>query len=231
MATNSGKKARRNATNGNNGFASTFKGVYPLNYIQETYQEAIRNNDIIWGIGPAGTGKTFLAASYAAEELFYKRVEKVILTRPNEEVGRGLGFLPGDIDEKYQPYLAPFESTFIKALGKGYYEYALKEKQIDPKPLGFMRGATFENCIVLVDEVQNMTKEEFKMILSRIGKNCKMIFSGDPDQKDIKNSGLDDALKRVQGIPGIEVVHFMVDDIVRSKLCKQIIVAYSDKFI
>ena len=227
MAISSGKKARR-AARENTDYATTFKEVHPLNYIQETYLEAIENNDIIFGMGPAGTGKTFLAASYAAKQLFYKRINKIILTRPNIEVGRGLGFLPGELDEKYLPYLAPFESTFIKALGPGFYKHALESKNIDPKPLGFMRGATFENCICLVDEVQNMTKEEFKMILSRIGKNCKMIFSGDLSQADIKNSGLQDAINRIEHINGVEIVNFIEDDIVRSKMCKSIIMAYKD---
>jgi phosphate starvation-inducible PhoH-like protein len=142
------------------------------------------------------------------------------------ETGRGLGFLPGTLEEKYAPYLDPFESVFINTLGKGFYEYALKNKSIDPKPLGFMRGATFENAILLLDEVQNCTKDELKMVLSRIGKNCKMILSGDPSQVDINNSGLEDATKRLANIEGVEVVHFLDSDIVRSKLCKQVIMAY-----
>ena len=109
-----------------------FKEVHPLNYIQGEYLDAIRHNDIVFGIGSAGTGKTFIAASYAASELFHRRVQKIILTRPNIETGRGLGFLPGSIDEKYAPYLLPFDAIFSKALGKGFYEYALKNKDICP---------------------------------------------------------------------------------------------------
>lgn len=204
----------------------TFKEVHPLNYIQGEYLDAITHNDIIFGIGSAGTGKTFIAASYAASELFHRRINKVILTRPNIETGRGLGFLPGTIEEKYAPYLLPFDAIFTKALGKGFYEYALKSKTIEPTPLGFLRGMTFDNCIVLVDEAQNCTREEMKMMLSRIGKNCKMIFSGDTEQADIPNSGLDDAVDRLEGIPGIEVIEFLDEDIVRSNMCKQIIMAY-----
>ena len=204
----------------------SFKEVQPLNYIQGEYLDAIRHNDIVFGIGSAGTGKTFIAASYAASELFHRRVQKIILTRPNIETGRGLGFLPGSIDEKYAPYLLPFDAIFSKALGKGFYEYALKNKDIEPTPLGFLRGSTFENCIVLVDEAQNCTKEELKMLLSRIGRNCKMIISGDTEQSDIDYSGLEDAVDRLEGIPGIEIVEFLDEDIVRSKMCKQIIMAY-----
>lgn len=227
MATNTGKKARR-AANEPKDYATTFKKVHPLNYIQETYVEAIEDNDIIFGVGSAGTGKTYLAAAYAAEQLFYKKIDKIVITRPNVETGRSLGHLPGELDEKFLPYLDPFAGAFTKTLGGGFYQYCLKEKVIEPKPLGFMRGATFENCIVLVDEVQNITKAEFKMILSRIGRNCKMILSGDPDQVDIKDSGLLDAINRLEHIEGVEVVRFLDSDIVRSKLCKSVIIAYKN---
>ena len=206
----------------------TFKEVEPLNFIQGEYLEAIRHNDIIFGIGSAGTGKTYIAASYAASELFHRKVSKIILTRPNVETGRGLGFLPGTLEEKYAPYLLPFDAIFSKALGKGFYEYALKNKDIEPTPLGFLRGTTFENCIVLLDEAQNCTKEEMKMLLSRIGKNCKMIISGDTEQADIEYSGLDDAVSRLTDISGIEIIEFLDEDIVRSNMCKQIIMAYRD---
>ena len=203
-----------------------FKEVQPLNFIQAEYLEAIKSNQIIFGVGSAGTGKTYIAASYAASELFYKRVDKIILTRPNVETGRGLGFLPGTLEEKYLPYLAPFDAIFTKTLGKGFYEYALKSKDIEPIPLGFLRGTTFENCIVLVDECQQMEASEFKMMLSRIGKNCKMVFSGDSEQSDINDSGLEDALDRLEGIEGIEIIEFLDEDIVRSKMCAAVIRAY-----
>lgn len=222
----SGKKARRAANTPNNPVEFGFQEVKPLNYIQHEYLRAIHENQIIFGVGSAGTGKTYIAATYAASELFHRRIEKIILTRPNVETGRGLGFLPGTLEEKYAPYLEPFDQVFQRSLGKGFYEYALKNKNIDPKPLGFMRGATFDNCIVLLDEAQNATKEEMKMLLSRIGRNCKMIISGDVDQSDIENSGLSDAVKRLENIEGIEIVRFMDEDIVRSKMCKQIIMAY-----
>jgi phosphate starvation-inducible PhoH-like protein len=225
MANSSGKKARRSQTQVNP-IEFGFKDVKPLNFIQGEYLEAIKNSEIIFGIGSAGTGKTFVAASYAAGELFHRRIQKIILTRPNVETGRGLGFLPGELEEKYAPYLDPFDQVFKRTLGAGFYEYALKSKTIEPKPLGFMRGASFENAIILVDEVQNMTKTEFKMLLSRIGKNCKVILSGDPDQTDIEDSGLEDAVRRLTGIPGIEMIRFLDEDIVRSKMCKQIIMAY-----
>jgi len=231
MANNSGKKARRAVHQGSdNSFLTKteFKEVKPLNYIQETYLNAIKTSEIVFGIGSAGTGKTYVAASYAASELFHRRVDKIILTRPNVETGRGLGFLPGTLEEKYEPYLDPFDQVFSRSLGKGFYEYALKSKAIEPRPLGFMRGATFDNAIVLVDEAQNATKMELKMLLSRIGRNTKMIISGDDDQSDIPDSGLMDAVNRLEGIGGIEVVRFLESDIVRSKMCKSIILAYKN---
>lgn len=241
MSTNSGKKARKKQQQkqydhdeqqpdlfpeGNH--AHGFVAIKPLNFIQGEYLEAIKNNEVIFGIGSAGTGKTFVAANYAAEQLYHKKIDKIILTRPNVETGRGLGFLPGELDEKYAPYLEPFTQVFKRALGPGFFEYSLKAKNIDPKPLGFMRGASFDNAVILVDEVQNMTKTEFKMLLSRIGKNCKVILSGDPEQCDIQDSGLLDAVRRLERVPGIEVVRFLDEDIVRSKMCKAVILAYKD---
>lgn len=233
MATSSGKKARRAAQQQKTQQPEAtkpvgFTEVRALNEIQQDYLDAINENDVIFGVGSAGTGKTFVAASYAASQLFHRKINKIILTRPNVETGRGLGFLPGELEEKYAPYLDPFDQVFKKCLGAGFYEYALKTKAIEPKPLGFMRGASFENAIILVDEVQNMNKTEFKMLLTRVGKNCKIILSGDPDQCDISDSGLKDAIYRLEYLDGIEVVRFMDEDIVRSKMCKQIIIAYKD---
>lgn len=222
---NSGKKARRG--NSEEPVAYNIKEVKPLNYIQEVYLNAIKTNQVVFGIGSPGTGKTYIAAAYAAIELFYRRTSKIILTRPNIETGRGLGFLPGTLEEKYAPYLEPFDSVFTKILGAGFYEHALKSKAIEPRPLGFMRGSTFEDCIVLVDEAQQATSDELKMLLTRIGRDCRMILSGDPDQSDIaKDSGLEDAANRLEHIDGIEIVEFIDSDIVRSKMCKDIIMAY-----
>jgi phosphate starvation-inducible PhoH-like protein len=226
----SGKKVRRSVHNQETGqnYVHTFNEVAPLNYIQGEYLQAIKTSDIIFGIGSAGTGKTFIAASYAAGLLFQRKIQKIILTRPTVETGRGMGFLPGELDEKYAPYLQPFESVFTRTLGKSFYEYAVKSKAIDPKPIGFMRGSSFDDCVILADEAQNLTKTELKMLLSRIGKNCKIVLSGDPKQTDIQDSGLLDAVKRLESLQGIEVVRFRDEDIVRSAMCKQVILAYND---
>lgn len=230
MATQSGKRARNThppETN-KNPIEHGFKEVKPLNEIQSVYLDAIRNNDIVFGIGSAGTGKTYVAASYAAGQLFHRKISKIILTRPNVETGRGLGFLPGKLDDKYAPYLQPFDSVFTRTLGAGFYQYALKSRDIDPKPIGFMRGMSFDYAVILVDEAQNLTKTELKMLLSRVGKNCKVILSGDPKQVDIMDSGLEDAVQRLGKLPGVQVVKFEDDDIVRSKMCKQVILAYNN---
>lgn len=226
----SGKKVRRNVHNqeSNSNYVHTFNEVAPLNYIQGEYLQAIKSSDIIFGIGSAGTGKTFIAASYAAGLLFQRKIQKIILTRPTVETGRGMGFLPGELDEKYAPYLQPFESVFTRTLGKSFYQYAVKSKAIDPKPIGFMRGSSFDDCVILADEAQNLTKTELKMLLSRIGKNCKIVLSGDPKQTDISDSGLLDAVARLENLSGIEVVRFRDEDIVRSAMCKQVILAYNN---
>lgn len=203
--------------------------IKTLNFAQDTYLNAIKSKNIIFGAGPAGTGKTYVATSYAALQLLNKKVDKIILTRPNVEVGRSLGFLPGSLEEKYAPYLEPFSYILKQRLGEGFYDYCLKTKTIDPRPLGFMRGSNFENVIVLVDECQNMTKIEFRMLLSRIGNNTKIILSGDLEQMDIPDSGMLDAIERLERVTGIEVCRFLDADIVRSVMCKKIICAYREK--
>lgn len=203
-----------------------FDSIQPKNMAQQIYLEAIERSDVVFGIGSAGTGKTYVAASYAAEKLYYRETSKIIVTRPNVEASRSLGFLPGELEEKYAPYLEPFEGVFIRAFGKSLYELFKKRGQIDPRPLGFMRGATFDDAVVLVDECQNMTEKEFKLLLTRIGHNSKVIFSGDSRQVDIPDSGLMSTIQRLQYIPSIEVVEFYPSDIVRSDLCKQIILEY-----
>lgn len=226
MATSTGKRNRRKQEE----HVSSFEPVIPKNYAQQTYLEAIASNDIVFGTGSAGTGKTFIATMYAAEKLFFKDIDKIILTRPNVEAGPSLGFLPGELEEKYAPYLEPFADVLKMALGASFYDYCIKTKKIEPIPLGFMRGRTFDNAIVLVDESQNIDAKCMEMILSRIGENCKMIFSGDTKQKDINGTaGIADAIRVLEGVRGVEVVRFLPDDIVRSEMCKKIIKAYDNR--
>ena len=228
---NSGKaprKARNNTDNEHGIMDYGFSEAKALNFAQGQYIDSIKTNNIVFGIGSAGTGKTYLAANYAAKLLFHKQVEKIVITRPNVESGPSMGHLPGELSEKYAPYLEPFNDCFRKFLGKSFYEYCLKTTAIEPIPLGFMRGRSFDDAVILADEMQNASSSELKMFLSRIGKNCKIIISGDPKQTDINNSGLMDAVNRLHSIKGVDVVHFLDSDIVRSNLCKQIILAYNN---
>lgn len=221
----SGKRARRE--NSTTITQSSFIPIQPKTTNQEKYLQAIRHNSLIFATGPAGTGKSYIATAYAAEALYYRKIEKVYLTRPAVEAEEKLGFLPGDLDEKYSPYIAPFRDILEEKLGKTFVDYLIKTKQIEPVPIGFMRGRTFKNCIVLIDEAQNTTSEQMKLILTRLGENCKCIVDGDLQQKDISSiSGLEDALKRLQHLPLVKMIKFQRSDIVRSGLCQQIVEAY-----
>jgi phosphate starvation-inducible PhoH-like protein len=206
-----------------------FEPVIPKNYAQTAYLESIRNNQITFAVGPAGTGKSYIATAFAAEQLYYKRIDKLIVTRPAVEAEESLGAMPGDLNEKYAPYLAPIRDILDDLLGKSFVEYCIKVGTIEAVPLGFMRGRSFKDALVLFDESQNATPKQMKLLLSRIGENCKMIIDGDITQKDIRgDSGLEDAIKRLDRVQGIDVVRFVNNDIVRSGLCRKIIQAYED---
>lgn len=199
----------------------------PKNEAQARYMHAIESADVVFAVGPAGTGKTYIAGTYAAQELLAKRVERIIITRPNVEVGTGMGFLPGELEEKYAPFLAPFKEVVIGVMGRTHYEYALKVENISPQPLAYMRGATFRDAIVILDEAQNCTPAEMKMFLTRIGENCTVIVDGDTEQCDLVGpSGLNDALNRLQDVPGVAIVEFEEEDIVRSGIVRDILKAY-----
>lgn len=197
---------------------------------QQRYRNAIQSADLIFAVGPAGTGKTYMPVALAAEALMAKQIGKIIVTRPAVEAGEELGFLPGELDEKYEPYLAPVRQIFMERMGKGPMEYALKAKRIEPIPIGFMRGMTFKDCWVLVDEAQNLTPKQMKLLLTRIGENCKVIVAGDTDQVDIQGpSGLADAVRRTHWIKQARTIKFTEDDVVRSGLVKDILRAYANE--
>jgi phosphate starvation-inducible PhoH-like protein len=199
-----------------------------MNKTQQQYINAIRANVITFGIGPAGVGKTYIAASYAADLLEEKLIDSVILTRPNVEASsKGFGFLPGDLGEKFAPYMEPLLSVLEERLGKSYTDLLVKRGQIKLKPLEFMRGSTFKNSLCILDEAQNTTPSQMKLFLSRIGDDCKVIIDGDIAQTDIRGlSGLADAVDRLYDVDKIGIVEFGIDDIVRSEMCKQIILRY-----
>lgn len=194
---------------------------------QKKYITAISSSVLTFGIGFAGVGKTYLAAALAASALDEKHTQKIILTRPAVEAGEKLGFLPGEKSDKYEPYIAPFRDVLNERLGKSYVESLIKNGHIEPRPLAYMRGSTFSNAWVILDEAQNTTPAQMKMFLTRIGSNCTVIVNGDESQKDIIGiSGLTDAISRLSFIPSIRVVRFDHSDIIRSSLVAEIAQAY-----
>lgn len=194
---------------------------------QERYIQAVKHFTLTFATGPAGTGKTWLAAALAAQALEAKETERIVITRPAIEAGENLGFLPGELEEKFDPYLQPFRDVLIQRLGKGAFEYHLRVGNIEAVPLAYMRGRTFKNAWVILDEAQNTTPTQMKMFLTRIGEDCKVIVNGDVRQQDIRGeSGLVDAVRRVSFIPAVKVVEFGRSDVVRSGLVQEIVEAY-----
>lgn len=204
--------------------AKTFKA---LNESQEIYVNKINNNTLTFCIGPAGTGKTWCAAMAAATAFKDKSVDKIIITRPLVEAGEKVGFLPGDLNEKIGPYVAPFVDALSRIMGSGQVEALIEHQKIVFLPLAFMRGHSWNNAFVVLDEAQNVTKSQMKLFLTRIGKGTKVIVDGDISQKDINVFGLEDALERLARVKGVAVHQFSEKDIVRSGIVVDIIKAYS----
>lgn len=205
--------------------------ITPLTEAQRLYDNAIRTSDIILSTGPAGTGKTWFAAMRAAEALANREIERIVVTRPAVAAEEELGFLPGDLDEKNAPYFRPVRDALEEFFGTGHLEYLLKSGTIEARPLGLLRGSTIKNTWLIADEMQNATKGQTKMLLTRIGPNSKFIINGDPSQCDLPNktnSGLYDAVKRLRGVKGISFVHFTRDDIVRHGIVQAIVDRYSE---
>jgi len=204
------------------------KTLVPMNGVQNNYLQSMQNNVITFAIGSAGTGKTYMAAAYAAELLTSGAIENLIITRPNIEAGRSLGFLPGTIEEKYAPYLEGVLEVLYERLGRSQTDYMVKRGIIKFKPLGFLRGVTFKNSFIILDEAQNCEVSEMKLFLTRIGEDCKVIIDGDIRQCDLKHgmSGLQDAVQRLYGIKKIGLIEFRNSDCIRSPMCKAILEAY-----
>jgi phosphate starvation-inducible PhoH-like protein len=208
------------------------KQITPKTLVQKIYVESIKNNTITFGIGPAGTGKTYLAIAMALSYFTFNKVGKVILTRPAVEAGERLGFLPGNITEKVNPYLRPLYDALNDILGVENVLRLIEKGFVEIAPLAFMRGRTLNDSFIILDEAQNTTSEQMKMFLTRLGFNSKAVITGDITQIDLPNnirSGLVEAEKLLKDIKGIAVVKFSKSDVVRHKIVKDIIKAYESK--
>jgi phosphate starvation-inducible PhoH-like protein len=196
---------------------------------QRSYVESIQKHDIVFGIGPAGTGKTYLAVAMAVAALKKEQVSRIVLTRPAVEAGEALGFLPGDLQEKITPYLRPLYDALRDMLDPEEIERAMSRQTIEVAPLAYMRGRTLSNAFVILDEAQNTTTEQMFMLLTRIGQNSKCVVTGDVTQIDLpsnKRSGLVEALQALKNVPGIAMNYFSERDVVRHELVRAIINAY-----
>lgn len=196
---------------------------------QKKYVEAIEKNAVVFGIGPAGTGKTYLAVAKAVATFKAKKAEKIILTRPAVEAGENLGFLPGDLQEKVDPYLRPLYDALQEMFGAEQYEKLMERGVIEVAPLAYMRGRTLDDSFIILDEAQNTTCEQMKMFLTRLGFNSKMVITGDITQIDLpdgRRSGLKDAMRVLRNVDDISVFRFTEKDVVRHRLVQDIIRAY-----
>ena len=205
------------------------KVLAPKTVTQRRYLESIERNDLVFGIGPAGTGKTYLAVAMAIQALISKKVTRIILTRPAVEAGEKLGFLPGSLQEKIDPYLRPLYDALYDMLDAEKVEKLLERASIEVAPLAFMRGRTLNDSFIILDEAQNTTAEQMKMLLTRQGFNSKVVVTGDLTQIDLpsgRRSGLLDAAEILQGVEGISFVHFDERDVVRHSLVQRIVRAY-----
>lgn len=205
------------------------KPVKPKTLGQKKYVEAIRKNTIVLGAGPAGTGKTYLAVAMAVTAFHAKEVNRIILTRPAVEAGEKLGFLPGDLQQKVDPYLRPLYDALFDMLGAEAFARYQERGSIEVAPLAYMRGRTLDDSFIILDEAQNTTREQMKMFLTRLGFNSKMVVTGDVTQIDLpdgKRSGLTDAMRILRNVPDISINTFTEKDVVRHKLVQDIIKAY-----
>ena len=205
------------------------KVIRPKTIGQRKYIDAIRDNTLVFSVGPAGTGKTYLAMAAAVEALTTGAVRRIILTRPAVEAGERLGFLPGDVEAKINPYLRPLYDAMYDMLGPEDVARFMERGDIEIAPLAYMRGRTLNDALVILDEAQNTSRAQMKMFLTRLGFNSKMIITGDVTQVDLpsdKGSGLDDARRILRNVPDIAVVHLTSADVVRHRIVAAVIEAY-----
>jgi phosphate starvation-inducible PhoH-like protein len=217
---------------GNTVINTPLKKVAPRSVQQHVYVNALRNNALVFGVGPAGTGKTYLATALAVNMLMSKQVKRIILTRPVVEAGENLGFLPGTLEEKVDPYLRPFFDAMNDMMGAEKVKMLMEQQVIEIAPLAYMRGRTITDAYIMLDEAQNTTSTQMKMFLTRLGENSRMVVTGDPTQIDLKRgvrSGLKDALAVLEGLGEIEVIRFTEADVVRHDLVARIVRAYDER--
>ena len=210
------------------------KSVIARSEKQSDYIKALKENDIVMSLGPAGTGKSFLAVSVAVTLLMEKKVDRVILSRPAVEAGEKLGFLPGDMKEKVDPYLRPLYDALYELFGADKIDKKIENGEIEIAPLAFMRGRTLKNCFAILDEAQNATETQIKMFLTRIGENSKLVVNGDPSQIDLMNksqSGLIKSRNILKDLNEIKIIEFDHNDVVRHPLVSKIIRAYQKKIV
>src|SRR5690554_6127515 len=211
--------------------ANNGKPVFPKTFNQKDYLEKMEKYDLVFGVGPAGTGKTYLAVAYATALLKANKIKKIILTRPVVEAGESLGFLPGDIKEKIDPYLIPLYDALYEFLGRGVVMDLIGKGVIEIAPLAYMRGRTLDNAFVILDEAQNTTKTQMKMFLTRLGFNSKMLITGDYSQIDLKHnnmSGLLEAMKIFKSLEDVKFIYFETVDIIRNPLVQKILERYHE---
>ena len=206
--------------------------IRPRSPQQAVYIDNISNNDLVFGLGPAGTGKTYLAVAKAVESLISGKVDRIVLSRPAVEAGEQLGFLPGDMREKVDPYLRPLYDALYDMLPENQVANKIESGIIEIAPLAFMRGRTLSDAFVILDEAQNTTAVQMKMLLTRLGENASMVITGDLSQVDLPSgvcSGLSDAVETIQDVEGVSFVYFTESDVVRHSLVARIIKAYDKR--
>ena len=214
-------------------FATTWKKkIYPRTAGQSAYFKLLQNNEVVFGLGPAGTGKTYMAVAWAVDCLKKRQVDRIVLSRPAVEAGERLGFLPGDMKEKVDPYLRPLYDALYDMMPAEKVDRMLASGEIEIAPLAFMRGRTLSNAFVIIDEAQNTTPVQMKMVLTRLGEDSRMIITGDLSQIDLPSgqlSGLSDAVNRLDHIKGIGIIRLSGDDVVRHPVVARILKAYETR--
>lgn len=213
-------------------FTANGRSLFPKTIGQKRYIESINNNDIVFGTGPAGTGKTYLAIALACQAFRNKQFERIILTRPAVEAGESLGFLPGDLKEKVDPYLRPVYDALFEIIGGEQYQKYIEKGLIEIAPLAYMRGRTLDKSFIILDEAQNTTPEQMKMFLTRLGYSSKMVITGDLTQTDLprgKMSGLKNAIELLKHTKGIGIEELQKVDIVRHPLVRKVIEVYEQE--